>query len=455
MSYVTGSGTGTDIVGRIVSPAGVVGAQFEIANDGRDMLDPEIATLSNGNFVVVYDDHSAAIDDDVSMRIMTPTGATVLGPIWVAGTGSGAHETAPDVAALKGGGFVVVWGDESSEALHDFGVRATIYNNAGAVVRGNFAVNTTTPGNQIMSSVTSLDDGGFLVTWKDEGVPPGAGSPPDQLVRSQRFDAAGNKVGAEFTVMDTDHIAFVPEAAQLADGRIAYAIADDTGDREYDVFTSIWDPYGPRPDDFNKDARSDILWQQDNGTVGQWLMNGGPDPVTVASDRPPLEDVWHIEGIGDFNGDGRNDILLRHDAGDIGTWHMDGATVLSSQSLANAAERLARPGRRRFQRRRQERHPVAPRRRHRRHLAHGRRDRLSTQTFGRAARLAHPGHRRLQRRRQGRHPVASRRRHRRHLAHERRAGALDPGVRQRADRLAHRRHRRLQRRRQGRHPVAS
>jgi large repetitive protein len=69
----------TDIVARIVSPTGVVGGQFDIdnQNDNRDLS--QLATLSNGNFVAVYQDEflGSATDSDIRFGIFTPTGAHV------------------------------------------------------------------------------------------------------------------------------------------------------------------------------------------------------------------------------------------------------------------------------------------------------------------------------------------------------------------------------------------
>ena len=72
--------------------------------------------------------------------------------------------------------------------------------------------------------------------------------------------------------------------------------------------------------DFNGDGRSDILWRNTNGAVGDWFGNAnggftinGPPLTTVASD-------WHIAGTGDFNGDGRADILWRSDSGSVSDW---------------------------------------------------------------------------------------------------------------------------------------
>jgi hypothetical protein len=64
--------------------------------------------------------------------------------------------------------------------------------------------------------------------------------------------------------------------------------------------------------DFNGDGRSDVLWQNDNGTVRDWL--GQPNGGFVG-------DISHVNfvaasnsqiiGTGDFNGDGRVDILCQ------------------------------------------------------------------------------------------------------------------------------------------------
>jgi hypothetical protein len=229
VSYTLGTGADTDIVARRVVPSVGVGAQFDIENDTDNRGFSQLATLSNGNFVVVYQDEASgsATDIDVKFRIMTAVGGLVTGPAIVAGAGDTAAETAPDVAVLKGGGFVVVWTDSAGDA-NGSGIRATIYNNAGTVTVSDFQVNTSQTGIQENATVLALADGGFLVSWNDVNA---------DLVRAQRFDAAGNKVGIEFTVKEG--VAGTPEAASLLDGRIAYAF-EDASSGDYDIVTSIW-----------------------------------------------------------------------------------------------------------------------------------------------------------------------------------------------------------------------
>jgi hypothetical protein len=73
--------------------------------------------------------------------------------------------------------------------------------------------------------------------------------------------------------------------------------------------------------DFNGDGRSDILWRNDNGLVGNWLgtANGGFVDNSGAS-LSAVPTSWHVVGTGDFNADGRDDILWRNDNGLVGDW---------------------------------------------------------------------------------------------------------------------------------------
>jgi probable HAF family extracellular repeat protein len=86
--------------------------------------------------------------------------------------------------------------------------------------------------------------------------------------------------------------------------------------------------------DFNGDGADDILWQNTNGSLAMWLMNGSTiessvTPTCQGSAVSPSAS-WSVAGIGDFTGDGDADILWRNSNGSLAMWLMDGSTIESS-----------------------------------------------------------------------------------------------------------------------------
>jgi hypothetical protein len=325
ITYTAGQGSDTDIVARIVSSSGTVGAPFDIDNqtDNRDMS--EVATLSNGNFVVTYVDeiNGSATDTGVSYAVFSAAGAQVVAPAIVPGGDGTGLETDPDVAALRDGRFVVVWTDPDL-ATND--IRASLLNNNGTPILSDFLVNTTTAGDQNEASVVALADGGFLVTWEDDSA---------DLVRAQRFDAAGTKIGTEFTVKNGTSPVDSPEAALLTDGgRIAYAIGD-FATSDSDVMTSMWRARDVSHD-FDGDGKSGVLWRQDSGQVYFWEMDGLQIKAEGAAAHALVPTDWHIQDIGDYNSDGKSDILWRHDSGQVYLWEMNGLQITAEGAVSHA-----------------------------------------------------------------------------------------------------------------------
>jgi FG-GAP-like repeat len=320
VSYTLTVGTNTFIEGRIVSATGGVGDQFDIdrridvRNDKQDFSHPEM--LSNGNFVVLDQGlfNNVATNTDIRFGIFTAAGTPVLTNEPVPGGATIAAESQGDVAALHGGGFVVVWREPHDADTSE--IRASIIGNDGLTnVASNLLVNTTTASNQ-NADVVALADGGFLVTWKDI---------THLAAHGQRFDAHGDKIGAEFTLPGgaaTEHF----HGALLTDDHIAFAF-DAFTSSDFDVTTAIFTVDTPL--DFNANGLSDILWQNDDGAPALWLMNG----LTVVSNSPagPFNPgpSWHVKDSGDFNGDGHADILWQNDDGMPAIWLMNGSNALS------------------------------------------------------------------------------------------------------------------------------
>jgi Ca2+-binding RTX toxin-like protein len=86
-------------------------------------------------------------------------------------------------------------------------------------------VNTTTANDQNSSTVAALVNGGYVVAWVD-----GMGS-ATSVIKFQRFDALGNKVGLETTlpVADGEGDQINPSIASLRDGGFVIALEDRDG----------------------------------------------------------------------------------------------------------------------------------------------------------------------------------------------------------------------------------
>ena len=171
-----------------------------------------IASLSDGGTVVVYksedeptfEENRFLVDGDgvgVYGQRYDSMGNTV-GPEFQIHTHTAGHQSQPSVAGLDGGGFVVTWTsgkistynystneyDHSASQDGDGnGVYGQRYDSAGNTVGFEFQVHSNTVGDQTDSSVSSVNDGGFIVTWRSSGQ----GS-NDRGIYSQRYDSDGN-----------------------------------------------------------------------------------------------------------------------------------------------------------------------------------------------------------------------------------------------------------------------
>ena len=94
---------------------------------------------------------------------------------------------------------------------------------------------------------------------------------------------------------------------------------------------SNWSIVGQR--DFNGDGTADILWRDTSGNLGVWFMSGSTIASTAILGNVPTN--WSVAGTGDFNGDGNADILWRDTSGNVGIWFMNGTTIQQTAVIGN------------------------------------------------------------------------------------------------------------------------
>jgi ELWxxDGT repeat protein len=154
--------------------------------------------------------------------------------------------------------------------------------------------------------------------WKSDGTAagtvmvPGLGGPP--------IDLAAANGAAEFYAFDGNSFGLF-----RSDGTAAGTIELATDIQDTIPLGVAETPGG----DFNGDSFSDILWQNANGQVGIWEMNGTNmiDAAVVGLDPGPS---WKVVGTGDYNGDGHSDILWQNTNGQVAIWEMNGFNLIGS-----------------------------------------------------------------------------------------------------------------------------
>ena len=87
-----------------------VSGEFQVNSvaNGRQSS-PAIATLANGGFVIAWSDSGQTdIYNDVYAQLYSSSGDAV-GTVFLVNTFTSSHQIEPAIASLSGGGFVVVW----------------------------------------------------------------------------------------------------------------------------------------------------------------------------------------------------------------------------------------------------------------------------------------------------------------------------------------------------------
>lgn len=246
----------TPVTGTVKINTTVLGSQFA----------PAIAVLSGGGYVIVWQNTPTG---SIYAQRFNSSGQPVGSELHLDGT-QGGFPLWVSVAATANDGFAIAFQAGSFAQAEIFGRR---YDSANNPVGGLFAVNTTSPNEQVNPHITTLDNGGLLFTWdtrvtlgddtvfqeirgriyRPDGVPDGndfviapmsaadqhllaaitslpgggfvatwqraANSGTNYEIVGQRFTGSGATSGAEFQVnTQTTNNQFGNDVARLSDG---------------------------------------------------------------------------------------------------------------------------------------------------------------------------------------------------------------------------------------------
>jgi len=262
------------------------GAEFQVnTHTNGEQRAPVVANLVNGGFVVAWGDQSNADGDGngVFGQMYDAFGNTV-GSEFQINTHINSNQRYPSISGLSDGGFVVTWHSISQDGDDD-GVFGQRYDASGNASGPEFQINTHTTSYQQFSSVTSLNDGGFVVTWHSD-QDGGWG------VYGQRFDSSGNASGAEFKINSTStNYLLYPSVSGFSDGG----------------FIATW--YGHGDKDTNGDGVYGQRFDQYGNTIGsEFLINTEKSgnqiqPAVTALSNGGFVATWTSAGQ-DANGEG-------------------------------------------------------------------------------------------------------------------------------------------------------
>lgn len=190
---------------RFSANGGAVGGEFRVneTTAGNQAL-AGIAALPDGGWVVTWMSELAGAwpeDRDIYVRRYGSDGKPLSGEMLV-NTWTTEDQGFPGVAALAGGGFVVVWHSQPQDG-DGYGIYAQRFDSAAQPLGQEFRVNTATALPQLLPTVTALDDGGFVVSWAT-GYTWYEGGPDQMDLYGKRFDAGGQAVGEEFRINTFD-----------------------------------------------------------------------------------------------------------------------------------------------------------------------------------------------------------------------------------------------------------
>jgi len=321
----------------------------------------DLVTLSNGNFVAVW--QSDAQDTDSSRavvgRVIDASGTPVSAEFILAETISLSQDR-PQVSALSGGQFVAVWqgqGDDGADAT-SYGIYGRIFNADGSAAGSEFLINDFYTWDQTQPSVTTLSDGDFVVSWSSDGQD-GSG----QGVYQKRFNADGTEDtttvpthdAPDLTMSGSDFSASVEQNFSTAPTYRDVKLADIDGDGDLDAIlasnsgsetvsrindgtgtfgaeTSIFAANGDIvAADFNGDGKADFA-----SASGNVYISNGDGTFTTGFASSNGTNV----GAADIDGDGDQDLIVVGPTAYIYTNDGSGAFTDTGQSLTMADQGL-------------------------------------------------------------------------------------------------------------------
>jgi len=201
-----------------------------------------------------------------------------------------------NVVPLDDGGWVVLWAS-SEQNDGEYDTYQQLYNADGTTRGEEVRVNTYTTGSQLFNSITSLPDGGWVVTWESGGQ-----DGDSKGIYQQRYDADGSALGGEVPVnTSTSGSQSTSSIATLADGGwvVTWTSIGDDFD-SLDVYQQRYDTDGQAVGDEVQVNTYTTNMQHDSSVIalagGGWVV-GWISKNQDGSDDGIFQQVYDADGV--------------------------------------------------------------------------------------------------------------------------------------------------------------
>ena len=218
-------------------PLTVIQPSTNISNDKLTLVPTYISALTNGGYVVTYNDFGGfAVGDDVRWQVFDASGRLTAGST----IPFGISDLDPVVTGLSGGGFAIAW-DEPVVGPGEFGaVSAATFDAQGNLMT---AFRIDSPADNLTDTnptITSLGNDRFAVSWLRQQ--------PDGFfeIYNAVYDSLGNVIAAPQNVSNApDADDQVILATVLSNGNYSLTWRHSIFDTPTDaIFTAIYTPQG-------------------------------------------------------------------------------------------------------------------------------------------------------------------------------------------------------------------
>jgi hypothetical protein len=225
------------------------GERFRVnVNAAGDQEHPQVALLNGGGAAFVWQGGKQSFQH-IYARFLSSSNTWLTSDVPV-NDPNGKYQLNPVIATLDNGNVVIVWCNVVN-AFQD--VYAQIFAPTGQKIGTNFMVNQFTPFNQRTPAVSALSGGRFMVVWISEQQRSGSLDNPDPNYEYDPFGRPSVDVygrifqnddpnsGAEFIVNNSVNVCANPSVAGASDG--SYIVSWSQKDYESPRQNS-WDVYG-------------------------------------------------------------------------------------------------------------------------------------------------------------------------------------------------------------------